>query len=222
MANGKHDIKTVNDNSVNIQDNSNSIEIYKNKIEYYADDYITNELGISHEEMIGNPSAFAGMMKYIYTHLFKANHAERKTTWITHSNLDLQNVELLDQLWDIYTELCYKYRSKPTILRFSMMIGIENTTITGWINGQNRGGVTSLHAKTAKKWKSESESALFDGATEKNSIGCIFALKACHGYAEAAQEIRVTTGETAQESREEIAQKYADSLELPEPEAPEL
>ena len=91
MANGKHDIKTVNDNSINIQDNSNNIEIYKNQIEYYADDYITKELGISHEEMIGNPSAFAGMMKYIYMHLFKANPAERKTIWVTGTNWNLYN-----------------------------------------------------------------------------------------------------------------------------------
>lgn len=222
MAHGKHDIKTVNDNSINIQDNSNNIEIYKNKIEYYADDYITNVLGISHEEMIGNPSAFAGMMKHIYMHLFKANPAERKTIWVTGTNLDLDNIELLDQLWDVYTGLCYRYQKKPTILNFAIMVGVANDTITTWINGTIRGGTSSAHSRAAKRWKMESESALFDGATEKNSIGCIFALKACHGYAEAAQEIRVTTGTTAQESREEIAQKYADSLELPEPEAPEL
>ena len=66
------------------------------------------------------------------------------------------------------------------------MVGINMDTFHTWKTGEVRGGLGSPHSETVKKWLAECESALFDGAVEQNSIGCIFALKANYGYTETA------------------------------------
>lgn len=164
------------DNAINVQ----GLEIYESNIQYYADEYINTEL--NNPDDIYNSSLFTGMIKYINKAVFKNNKP------------DTANIELLDQIWEIYTSLCYKYKKRPTILNFSLMVGIDNDTFQTWKNGEYRAGMgnaTSPHSATVKKWMRECESSLVDGATEQNSIGCIFALKANYGYREAAQQIEI-------------------------------
>ena len=67
-------------------------------------------------------------------------------------------------------------------------------------------GASSPHCQTAKKWKAECESSLGDGATERNSVGCIFALKANYGYTETPQRIEITGANAPALSREDIRQ----------------
>lgn len=52
----------------------------------------------------------------------------------------------------------------------------------------------------------ESESSLVDGATERNSVGCIFALKANYGYTETPQRIEITGANAPALSQEDIRQ----------------
>lgn len=182
----------IKDNTVNVQ----GVDIYESNIQYYADEYIANELNDPSD--IYNSSLFTGMIKYIHKAVFKNNKP------------DTANIELLDNIWEVYTALCYKYKKRPTILNFSLLIGVDNSTIDTWRSGEYRSnglGATSPHSLTVKKWLKECESSLLDGATEYNSIGCIFALKANYGYIETAQRIElVGQSNQPQLSRDELLQ----------------
>lgn len=91
-------------------------------------------------------------------------------------------------------------------MRYSVMTGIDNTTITSWINGEYAGRVSSGHSQTAKKWKSECESSLYDEVIQTGNIGCMFALKANYGYRDNIQIIQSDGRDLLPEySREEIA-----------------
>ena len=173
----------------------NGAEIYETKIHLYADEYI-NTLD-DPESINNNPSLFTGMIKYIYKHLFKNNPVNN------------DDITLLDNIFDVYTELCYRYNKRPTLLNFSLLVGISNDTFNAWKNGEYRageGGASSAHSLTVKKWLKECESSLVDGATERNSVGCIFALKANYGYTETPQRIEITGANAPALSQEDIRQ----------------
>ena len=173
----------------------NGAEIYETKIHYFADEYINT---LSDPDGINNnPSLFTGMIKYIYKRLFKNNPVNN------------DDISVLDNIFDIYTELCYRYNKRPTLLNFSLLVGISNDTFNAWKNGEYRageGGASSAHSLTVKKWLKECESSLVDGATERNSVGCIFALKANYGYTETPQRIEITGGNAPALSQEDIRQ----------------
>ena len=173
----------------------NGAEVYETKIHYFADEYINT---LSDPDGINNnPSLFTGMIKYIYKRLFKNNPVNN------------DDISVLDNIFDIYTELCYRYNKRPTLLNFSLLVGISNDTFNAWKNGEYRageGGASSAHSLTVKKWLKECESSLVDGATERNSVGCIFALKANYGYTETPQRIEITGTNTPALSQEDIRQ----------------
>ena len=173
----------------------NGAEIYENKIMVLADEYIDSLP--DPESINNNPSLFTGMIKYIYKRLFKYNPVNN------------DDITILDDIWGIYTELCYKYNKRPTLLNFSLMVGVSNDTFNAWKNGEYRageGGASSAHSLTVKKWLKECESSLVDGATERNSVGCIFALKANYGYTETPQRIEITGANAPALSQEDIRQ----------------
>lgn len=175
-------------------------EVYEHEIMELVDDYLST---LDNPERIyeNNKGLFNGMMKYIYLNYFRGN-------------IDTGDIQYLDDIWNIYTSLCYKYNKRPTLLNFSILTGIDNSTFNDWKIGTNRQYIyydsdnnriknyiewknkhpgevprkelSRIHSQTVKKWMQECEAALYDGATEQNSIGCIFALKANYGYTETA------------------------------------
>lgn len=184
----------------------NGAEVYESRIHELADEYI-NTLD-DPESINNNPSLFTGMIKYIYKHLFKPKRND-KVLYNSNSVLNTGDIELLDNIWGIYTELCYRYNKRPTLLNFSLLVGIGNDVFNSWIRGEYRAGengASSPHCQTAKKWKAECESSLVDGATERNSVGCIFALKANYGYTETPQRIEITGANAPALSQEDIRQ----------------
>lgn len=194
----------------------NGSEIYENQIKYFADEYI-NTLD-DPDSINNNPSLFTGMIKYIYKNLFKPKRGD-KVLSNSNSNLDLGDIELLDNIWNIYTELCYKYSKRPTILNFSLMIGVDNTTIDSWRRGEYRAGdegASSTRSQTVKKWLKECESSLVDGATERNSVGCIFALKANYGYTETPQRVEILNGQSPDQVAADIAARHIGQAKRPE------
>lgn len=180
-------------NTVKTED---GIEVYENNIKYFAEEYIS-DLPEGEDSIYNNPSLFTGMIKYIYKHLFKNNPVNN------------DDIGLIDNIWGIYADLCYRYNKRPTLLNFSLLVGINNDTFNAWKNGEYRrgeNGASSPHSRTVKKWLSECESSLLDGATERNSVGCIFALKANYGYTETPQQIVITGAQAPALSQDEIRQ----------------
>ena len=194
----------------------NGLEIYEDKIKYYADEYI-NSLD-DPDSINNNPSLFTGMIKYIYKHLFKPGKKD-KVLYNTNTVLDTGDIDTIDDIWSIYTELCYKYNKRPTLLNFSLLVGVSNDTFTTWEQGEYRGGgdgAGSAHSRTVKKWRKECESSLVDGATERNSVGCIFALKANYGYTETPQRVEIVNGQQPEQVAADIAARHIGQAKRPE------
>ena len=119
------------------------------------------------------------------------------------------NIELLDTIWNIYTNICYKFLLNPTILRFSIFTNINNSTIKDWANNRDR--ANSKYSTSAKKWLNECECSLYDQAVNTNGIGAIFALKANYGYRD-NYVINVTDDTKQEKTVEEIEQDYQNQL----------
>lgn len=214
---GDIEYMAIKNNTVNIQ----GIEVYESSIQYYADEYINSLDGDEDEikSLMRKAPPFKGMLKYIYNNVFKITDKDIRYN-NKNSRIDYSDIDLINQLWDIYTGLCYKYLQNPTLLNFSLFTGIAHETLTDWTTGNYRSGgdvATSPHCQSAKKWLKECESALVDSAMTGNP-GPMFLLKANYNYTEQPQRIEIVGGQDPQQVAAEIAARH----QIGQAERPEL
>lgn len=184
----------MKDNTVTTVD---GIEVYTSQITEIADRYIADLEDI---DSIYTYEVFTDLLLYISDNMTPLNNYD--------------DITVLDNLFNIYKRLCSKYRVLPTLYDFSMMINIDPSTITRWMNGETRGGLTSEHCKTAKKWKQYCAGRLESNLSNSKGTDAnkIFIAKAAYGMAETkAVEQEQITG--ARKTVEQIAQDIgADEL----------
>lgn len=185
----------MKDNTITTAD---GIEVYTSQITEIADRYISD---LEDKESIYDYTVFTDMLLSISDNMTPLNN--------------YNDITVLDNLFNIYKRLCSKYRVLPTLYDFSMMINIDPSTITSWINGDYRGGPTSPHSKTAKKWKQYCAGRLASNLSNSKGTDAnkIFIAKAAYGMAETkAVEQEQITG--ARKTVEQIAQDIGvDQLE---------
>lgn len=185
----------MKDNTITTVD---GVEVYTSQITEIADRYISD---LEDKESIYDYTVFTDMLLSISDNMTPLNN--------------YNDITVLDNLFNIYKRLCSKYRVLPTLYDFSMMINIDPSTITSWINGDYRGGPTSPHSKTAKKWKQYCAGRLASNLSNSKGTDAnkIFIAKAAYGMAETkAVEQEQITG--ARKTVEQIAQDIGvDQLE---------
>lgn len=185
----------MKDNTITTVD---GVEVYTSQISEIADRYISD---LEDKESIYDYTVFTDMLLSISDNMTPLNN--------------YNDITVLDNLFNIYKRLCSKYRVLPTLYDFSMMINIDPSTITSWINGDYRGGPTSPHSKTAKKWKQYCAGRLASNLSNSKGTDAnkIFIAKAAYGMAETkAVEQEQITG--ARKTVEQIAQDIGvDQLE---------
>lgn len=185
----------MKDNTITTVD---GVEVYTSQITEIADRYISD---LEDKESIYDYTVFTDMLLSISDNMTPLNN--------------YNDITVLDNLFNIYKRLCSKYRVLPTLYDFSMMISIDPSTITSWINGDYRGGPTSPHSKTAKKWKQYCAGRLASNLSNSKGTDAnkIFIAKAAYGMAETkAVEQEQITG--ARKTVEQIAQDIGvDQLE---------
>ena len=154
----------------------NGAEVYTDRIFELADDYIST---LRDDEEIYKPNSnqFTGMIKYINRHI----HFERSI---------LADINILNNIWECYTELVYKYNQKPTIEEYCILINISRDTMYSWLNGECRINdicekFSTSRSDTIKKWQEECRLGRYKGAASGN-VGMIFLCKAVDGMAETA------------------------------------
>lgn len=208
----------MKDNSINI----NGVEVYTSRILELADDFFDHELDDKRrEDIYNNSSIFMSMILYISDNIPKP---------------DNNDIELLDNIFNIYIRLCVKYNMLPTLEAYSMLININPGTFTRWINGEVRSTVyydskgnyikdfaawqlnhrgeqyraepSTAHCETVKKWKNICKNFLVNSL--QNSRGTdankIFVAKAAYGMVETAPV--PVENQAQRESIEEIQQRY--------------
>ena len=164
----------------------NGTEIYTDRIFELADDYIST---LRDDEEIYKPNSnqFTGMIKYINRHI----HFDRSI---------LADINILNNIWECYTELVYKYNQKPTIEEYCILINISRDTMYSWLNGECRNNdicdkLGTTRSDTVKKWQEECKLGRYKGAASGN-VGMIFLCKAVDGMAETAP-VQVATKQGA-------------------------
>lgn len=183
----------------------NGVEIYTHEILRIADEYISE---LDSPDDMKDANTFLGLLKRIYMELFRAVEPQR---YALKTTVDTSDVKLLDGIWDIFCSICYRFKHRPSILKFSVMIGVSRQTFFDWKNGKNR-GANPEYIYTIQKWLNESETALEAGAIESNSIGCIFSLKANFSWRETAPIDNLQISETPRQTPEQIAERYQDAV----------
>ena len=144
------------------------IDVYQNDIYRLVDEYIDTELDGDTESVTDN---FVSMIFYIADNIQKPSN---------------DDIELLDNLFNIYVRICAKYKVLPTLETFSFLVGIDRNTFTDWAMGRYR--VSTAHGSTVKKWfeicKSFTVNRLHNQSGTNSNL--IFIAKAAYGMAETA------------------------------------
>ena len=115
-----------------MQENS-SQDVFENDIEMHLKLFceknnIDNEFDIY-------PSQWNAALRYIYTHVFK-NHPEKLT--VPHIVSNSYNLDAVNELLDIYIDMCYCHNQEISIKGFCLLSGIARDTIHSWGNGNHR------------------------------------------------------------------------------------
>lgn len=147
---------------------SQDIEVYSHQIFELVDQYIQEELAGDTERVT---EYFTDLILYIGERIPKPSN---------------DDIELLDNIFNIYKRLCTRYKVLPTLECFSFMVNINRVTFTDWMNGDYRLG--SQHGNTVKKWKDICQSFLVNSLTNSRGTDAnkIFIAKAAYGMAETA------------------------------------
>lgn len=207
----------------------NGTEIYTDRIQELADTFINTQLDDKQrEEMPYNSNTFMAMILYISDNIPK---------------VDNNDIQQLDNIFNIYTRLCVKYNMLPTLESFSMLININPGTLSNWSSGalrstvyydsegkyikdfaawqlnhrgeQYRAEPSTAHSEAVKKWKNICKNFLVNSL--QNSRGTdankIFIAKAAYGMVETAP-IPVANQEQHR-TAEQIAADYSTSGALP-------
>lgn len=209
---------------------SNGAEVYTGNILAYADEFLERELDEERQKNIyNNSNTFMAMILYISDNIDKP---------------DNNDIELLDNIFNIYIRLCTKYNMLPTLECFSMLININPSTLSKWSSGEYRTNVyydskgnhikdfaawqlnhrgeqyraepSSSHSQTVKKWKNICKNFLVNSL--QNSRGTdankIFIAKAAYGMVETAP-VQVANQEQQHRTAEQIAADYGPQAALP-------
>lgn len=157
---------------INNSEHIDNIDIYIHDIYYYADDYNKNikDLTTVNDKFLNK--SFIAMLIYIHDRI---------------QSIDLNDINLLDKLFNIFTTLCFKYNLLPTIQAFSFLTGLSNTTVNDWLNCRTQNS-SPIYYQTAQKWFDICKNATISelNNTYGTNANMIFIAKAAYGMAETA------------------------------------
>ena len=171
------------------------IEVYQNKMWLLVDEYID---GLLEKDDIKNRLCFSGLLRFIYRHLFKPTINDiiynRRNSIINYSDINA-----LYSVYNMYLDLCAKYKMEYTETGFTTFSGIDLQTINDWKNGKNipaiNGLSTSLWSVFAKKISANSEQSLSESMLNGNTMSLAY-LKCKYSWIESSN-IQVTSNNSA-------------------------
>lgn len=165
---------------------SEQIEIYENDLLFYLNEFCeVNKIEDIKKE---SQSVWNSALYYIQKKLFDINYFKSKENYkldngmYKESNFNSYNFELVMYVLDIYIyDMCMKYDKEVSILGFSSLTGIPDSTIYDW--GKNTlSPIASEILEKLRKYQEESLSnKLVTGA--KNPVGVIAILNRRYGWA---------------------------------------
>lgn len=177
----------MTDNTVKTQ---SGVDVYLHDIYYYADEYVEKEHKKDEDKVA---DYFVDMVFYIADRIKKPNN---------------DDIDLLDQIFDIYVRLCAKYRVLPTLEVFGFLVKINNSTFSDWMKGEYR--ASSPHSQTVKKWKEICKSMVIYRLHNQygTNSNLIFTAKAAYGLVETMPTPTINPHQIPEQTSEQIGAKY--------------
>lgn len=190
------------------------IEVYENDIYRLVDEYINIVLQVTPEEFDTQKEykatvadSFVDMIFYIADRIPKPSN---------------DDIELLDNIFNIFVRVCSKYNVLPTLEVFSFLVNINRSTFSDWMRGDYR--TSSSHGTTVKKWFDICKNCTVNRLNNQpgTNANLIFVAKAAYGMAETAPVQTAQQDGMPHQTAQQIADRHRAALELPEMERPEL
>ena len=170
-----------------MQEQEQKIEVFENDIQMYLTMFC-EENGI--EDMKKeSQSVWNGALRYVRRHVFNNKDLLKEPNNIYNtnnsiaSNYNMYNYELVNNICDIYIDLCFINDKEVSILGFSNLTGIDNETINVW--GNNDSKLSTLSFGIYKKLSQFREESLSNKLVtgNKNPVGVIAVLNRQYGWA---------------------------------------
>ena len=170
-----------------VHEQEQTIEVFENDIALYLSMFC-EEQGIDDMKK-ESQSVWNGALRYIRRHVFNNKDVLKEPNNIYNinnsivSNYNMYNYELVNNICDIYIDLCFINDKEVSILGFSNLTGIDNETISIWGDNCNKLSSTSFEVyKKLSQFREESLSnKLVTG--NKNPVGVIAVLNRQYGWA---------------------------------------
>ena len=204
--------------TVNTVKTEEGIEVFENDICLYLQEYIdTHKIDDMHKEP---QSRWNAALLYINRNYFKINPDILKTGNYCDGNLKHGNssnnnaydLDIINNICDIYIDLCYEYDKEISILGFSKLTEINQDTFYDWGNESSRPGSSAceIYKKLSREREESLSNMLISG--KRNPVGLLGALNRHYGWN--MGQPRGQAGESKQ-SIEQIQERYK-GIELSE------
>ena len=180
------------------------IEVYENDIYRLVDEYINTVLQVTPEEFDTQKEykavvadSFVDMIFYIADRIPKPSN---------------DDIELLDNIFNIFGRICSKYNVLPTLEVFSFLVNINRSTFSDWMRGDYR--TSSSHGITVKKWFDICKNCTVNRLNNQpgTNANLIFVAKAAYGMAETAPVQVEQRQDKPRESLEQIKEEFGGLL----------
>lgn len=121
-------------------DTPNTIEVFENDIELYLQQFAERDF-IDDFKTVPQ-SVWNAALRYVQKHVFADKSVIKSKVNIYNnsipSNCNSYDYELVNNICDIYIDLCFRYNKEISILGFSNLTGIDNETINIWGNDNSK------------------------------------------------------------------------------------
>lgn len=139
-----------------------TIEVFKNEIDLYLHEFCDEqEIKDLKKE---SQSVWNGCLRYIRKHVFGCPDILKSKNNINiynnsiPSNFNAYNYEIVDNVCDIYIDLCFVHDKEISIIGFSNLTGIDTDTLNEW--GNERVKLSSTSTVIYKKLRDFREESL--------------------------------------------------------------
>ena len=103
-------------------------------LKVYADDHATDKNCDLHKI---NQMRWNAILLFVYKHVYAITDSDVRYN-NKKTNIDLDDVQLINNICDLYINICYEYGKEVSIQGFSKLTGISDEAIRLWSNKDYR------------------------------------------------------------------------------------
>ena len=160
-------------------DDMEQVEVFEHDIALYLSEFCEEQKIKSMKEE--SQSVWNACLMYIKRRVFPNSKILKSKKLVAQdsfkggfSNKNSYNLELVDQICDVYVYLCMIYEKEVSKVGFQLLTGIEDVTLISWKNGKTRTS-SPLSSQIVEKLEKFREESLSDKLADakRNPVGIL-------------------------------------------------